>query len=241
MRFPIVLADPSWSYRDKALAGDRGAECKYPVMSDAEIYALPVQSVSADDSVLFLWVTMPKLAEGLACMKAWGFDYKTCAFTWVKPNQPFATVIDWIGKAREGYWSEFEIPRMVDAVKTHWAIGMGRWTRANAELVLLGTRGKPSRIDAGVNQVVCAPAAQHSAKPPEVRDRIVRLMGDQPRVELFAREQAAGWTALGYDVDGQDLRVSLPSLARLSEARWRLAMRSQRPLSSESRPQPQAA
>ncbi len=185
MTYDCLLADPAWSYRDKAKAGARGAECKYPVMSQADLCALPVQSLAAACCVLFLWVTMPKLADGLEVMTAWGFTYKTCAFTWVKRNGT-------------GTWFK----------------GMGRYTRANAELCLLGTRGKPlPRLNMGVGSLIEAPRGRHSAKPPETRDRIVSLFGDRPRVELFARERCPGWTSLGYDIDGQDLRTSIPVLA----------------------------
>lgn len=214
MRFPIVLADPAWHYDDKALAGDRGAGCKYSLMDDEAIYNLPIAKIAEPNSVLLLWVTMPKLIEGLECMRRWGFAYKSCAFTWVKCNQPFYALIQAI---EQRAWLKPEgMDALIQRVKTLWAIGMGRYTRANAELVLLGTRGKSvPRVDASVNQIVCAPPGKHSAKPPEVRDRIVQLFGDLPRVELFARDTAPGWISLGNEIDGQDLRDSLPRLARV--------------------------
>lgn len=191
MKYDIVLADPAWQYRDKAKAGDRGAECKYPVMSLADLKLLPVQDIAAPRSVLFLWVTMPLLAEGLAVMSAWGFTYKTNAFTWVK-------------RCQNGKWFK----------------GMGRYSRANAELCILGTRGQPlPRVSCGVGSLVEAPRGRHSAKPPEVRDRIVSLFGDRPRVELFARECCEGWGSLGYDIDSQDLRESIPALASAAPPR----------------------
>jgi N6-adenosine-specific RNA methylase IME4 len=211
MRFPIILADPAWTYDDKALAGNRGAGCKYDLLDDEGIYSLPVASIAEKDAVLFLWVTMPKLAEGLACIHRWGFTYKTCAFTWVKPNRPFA---EWIDVLLSN--TRFVTTEVASRVNKPWAIGMGRWTRSNAELCLLATKGKPQRVDAGVNQIVCAPAMKHSAKPPEVRERIVRLCGDIPRVELFARDVPLGWVGLGNEIDGRDLRESVPDLARAS-------------------------
>jgi N6-adenosine-specific RNA methylase IME4 len=185
MQFNVIYADPAWHYNDKALAGDRGAGCKYPLLKDKDLYALPVESIAAPDCALFMWATMPKLAEALQCGKSWGFEYKTNAFTWVKRN-------------RTG---------------TPWFFGMGRWTRANAELCLLFTRGKPKRLNAGVCSVIDTVRARHSAKPAETRDRIVRLVGDLPRVELFAREQTPGWVSLGFDIDGRDMRESIPALA----------------------------
>ncbi len=185
MKFACILADPAWSYKDKALAGNRGAGCKYPLLTDNDLYSLPVASLAADDCALFMWATMPKLAEALQCGAAWGFTYKTNAFTWVKRNK----------------------------TGSPWFFGMGRWTRANAELCLLFTKGKPKRESAGVCSVIDTVRGRHSAKPAETRDRIVSLVGDVPRVELFAREHTPGWVSLGYDLDNTDMRVSIPELA----------------------------
>lgn len=173
-RYQVIYADPPWSYRDKALAGNRGAGCKYSLMTESELCDLPVASLAAADCALFMWVTMPKLDEAFPLLKAWGFDYKTVAFTWVKKNK----------------------------VSDSWFWGMGRWTRANAELCLLATKGKPKRVSAGVSSVVATPIEAHSKKPDEVRDRIVTLMGDVPRVELFARQRTEGWDVFGNEVEG---------------------------------------
>lgn len=79
-------------------------------------------------------------------------------------------------------------------------MGMGNWTRANTEDCLIAVRGKPKRIDASVRQLVVTPLREHSRKPDEVRDRIVQLMGDVPRAELFARQQYAGWDCFGDEI-----------------------------------------
>jgi N6-adenosine-specific RNA methylase IME4 len=174
-KYGVIYADPAWTYRDKALAGNRGAGCKYPVMSLEDICRLPVKDLAADDCVLFLWVTMPKLNEAFDVMKAWGFEYKTCAFTWVKQNR----------KSDRLFW------------------GMGRWTRANAELCLLGTKGKPKREDAGGHSVIISHVEEHSKKPAETRDRIVRLLGAGggiQKIELFARQTVEGWDCWGNEV-----------------------------------------
>lgn len=148
-KYDVIYADPPWSYRDKALAGDRGAGCKYDVMSLEDIKKLPVKDLAEEDCALFMWVTMPFLEEAFAVMRAWGFEYKTCAFTWDKQNK----------KADTLFW------------------GMGNWTRANAELCLLGVRGKPKRKDAGVHSVIISHIEEHSKKPSEIRDRICKLLG----------------------------------------------------------------
>lgn len=115
-KYRIIYADPPWSYMNKSL-NRGGAARHYPTMSDVEIYNLPVASISEDQSVLFMWATFPKIEQALQTIKEWGFEYKTCAFVWVKENK----------KAKSLFW------------------GMGRWTRSNAEIVLLATRGGGSR------------------------------------------------------------------------------------------------
>lgn len=142
-------------------------------MSMDAIRALPVERLAATDCALFLWVTFPQLPEALSVIKAWGFTYKTVAFAWVKQNKKTPTL----------FW------------------GMGYWTRANVELCLLATKGHPKRQAAGIHQVVVSPVEEHSKKPHEVRERIVALMGDLPRVELFARQSPPGWDVWGNEVE----------------------------------------
>jgi N6-adenosine-specific RNA methylase IME4 len=171
-KYGIIYADPPWEYRDKAAAGNRGAGFKYRTHNATWIRSLPVRSIADKDCALFLWVTMPMLDTAFSVIRGWGFEYKTCAFTWVKRNK----------KSESWFW------------------GMGSWTRANAELCLLSVTGKPKRVDAGVHSVIDTPIGQHSVKPDAVRDRIVRLMGDVPRIELFARKKSEGWDAWGDEI-----------------------------------------
>ena len=171
-KYNIIYADPPWSYKDKALSGNRGACCKYPVMSIDDICKLPVSDIADKDCILFMWVTMPKLNECLKVIKAWGFEYKTSAFTWIKKNKKSDSLF----------------------------MGMGRWTRANAEICLLATKGKIKRISASVHSVILSKIEEHSKKPNEARKRIVQLCGDIPRIELFARQYADGWDCWGNEV-----------------------------------------
>ena len=173
-KYQVIYADPPWTYRDKALAGQRGAGCKYSLLTQDEIADLPIPEIAATDCALFLWITMPKLDEVFPIIAKWGFSYKTVAFTWVKQN-----------KSGVGFF---------------W--GMGRWTRANAELCLLATRGSPKRLSAAVHSVISTPIEGHSKKPDCTRERIVTLCGDVPRIELFARQQTDGWDVWGNQVNG---------------------------------------
>ena len=171
--YEIIYADPPWQYRDKQTAGARGAGFKYDTMSLDDICRMDVPSLSAPSATLFMWATMPQLPAAFQVMEWWGFTYKTVAFVWVK-TYPKAG--------------------------THF-MGMGSWTRANAEVVLLGVRGKPKRISASVRQVVVAPIERHSKKPDIFRDKILELMGDRPRLEMFARQASEGWDLFGNEVE----------------------------------------
>jgi N6-adenosine-specific RNA methylase IME4 len=148
------------------------SEHHYRSMTMQEMYRLPVKDIAAEDSVLFLWATYPTLIDALRLMMSWEFQYKTLAFQWVKTTANGGT-----------------------------AFGAGHWTRANTEPCLLGVRGHPKRASASVRQVIMARRGRHSAKPPETRDRIVELMGDVPRVELFARESTPGWDCWGNECE----------------------------------------
>jgi len=86
-KFRVIYADPPWSYNDKqagSISESYGAaEKHYPSMSMAELKALDVAKLAADDAVLFLWVTSPMVPQGLELCSAWGFKYKTM-FVWYK-------------------------------------------------------------------------------------------------------------------------------------------------------------
>ena len=169
--YEIVLGDPPWRYANKG--GQGVAENHYPTMSIDEICALPVADIAAENAVLFLWSTFPMLSEALRVITAWGFTYKTVAFVWLKQNR----------RAKS------------------WFYGMGFWTRGNAEVCLLATRGRPQRQSRSVHQLIVSPIEAHSKKPDAAREKIVALMGDLPRVELFARQTAPGWDCWGNEVN----------------------------------------
>ena len=169
-KYKIIYADPPWQYDDKALAGNRGAGCKYYLMSIEELKNLPVYDIADDNCVLAMWCTWPQIQEGLDLIKAWGFTYKTKLFTWVKTNTN-GTIF----------------------------MGMGRHTRSNDEFILLGMKGSVSRLDAGIRSVELLPIDKHSKKPNLFRDKLIQLYGDLPRIELFARTKVHGWDVWGND------------------------------------------
>ena len=177
-KYQIIYADPPWNYKVWSGKGKTAAN-HYKLMDIEAICNLPVKDICDKDCILFLWTTPPCLQESFRVIKDWGFTYKTIGFTWVKRNK----------KSRGWFW------------------GLGYYTRANSELCLIATKGNPKRIDKGVHQIIETSRGEHSRKPPEVRERIVRLMGDIPRVELFARErnelfdEYKGWDVWGNEIN----------------------------------------
>lgn len=169
--YKIIYADPPWSYKDKMKGHSFSLDHEYETQSKNWISELNVGGVVDKNSVLFLWAVSPQLPEALEVMKAWGFKYVTVAFCWSKHTK--------------------------NGIKVK---NLGRWTMGNVELCLLGRKGKPQRIAKNVGQLVEAERTIHSRKPDEVRKRIVELMGDIPRIELFAREKTDGWDVWGNEV-----------------------------------------
>ena len=182
-KYGAILADPPWAFqcldgRDKRVAS-RGSVTPYRIMEMTEIAALPVAKIAAEDCALFVWVVWPTLPEALEVIRAWGFNYKTCAFSWMKADVSTVNLF----------------PDPVDAY-----MGLGYWTRANSEVCLLATRGKPKRLNADVRQGIIAPRREHSRKPDGIHERIERLVAG-PYLELFARQRRPGWDSWGNEVD----------------------------------------
>ena len=169
-KYQIIYADPPWKYADKRCQG--ACEKIYPTMKIADICELPIKDIADKDCILFMWATYPMLKEALILMEAWGFKYKTIGFQWVKQN-----------KSGNGFF-----------------FGLGRWTRGNTECCLIATKGKPKRINNSVGQLIISPLQAHSQKPNEVREKIVQLVGDLPRIELFARQYTEGLDCWGNEV-----------------------------------------
>jgi len=195
-KYQIIYADPAWSYDDKCLHRG-GAERYYRTMDIEDIKNLPVNKIADENCILFMWATFPKLQEALDTIEAWGFKFKTCAFVWIKTN-----------KRTSPNQLSFLPIESFDSF-----MGMGRWTRSNAEICLLGVKGKPKRISGNVHQIIYAPIDKHSKKPDETRDRIIKLVGDLPKIELFAREVPEGWDTMGFDIDGKSIQDSINLIA----------------------------
>jgi N6-adenosine-specific RNA methylase IME4 len=173
-RYSIIYADPPWSYYNKTL--DLGTGNQYATMSDAELARLPVYGLGQEDSVLLLWATQPMMRRALSLMASWGYEFTTFFLVWNKVQR-----------------------FMQDSL-----YGRGAYTRPNSEFVLLGMRGKMrvgERNSGRIGSVLRARPREHSRKPPIVREMIVRVFGDLPRIELFARQSASDWDVWGNETE----------------------------------------
>lgn len=173
-KYSIIYADPPWAYAwgKGKNGGNFCPEKHYQTLSTDDICKFDIKSLADKNCALFLWTTMPCLPDAIRVMREWGFKYKTCAFTWVKTRKDGQPLS-----------------------------GMGSYTKSNAEICLLGMRGHIKSVDKTVPQIVMQQRMGHSVKPPQVRDRIVRLFGNLPRVELFARQKTDGWDVWGNEVE----------------------------------------
>src|SRR5215831_9934272 len=171
-KYGVIYADPPWSFRNWSAKGTgRNAISHYDCLDFAALASLPVVNLAADDCALFLWATDPFLPRAFDLIQAWGFEYKTVGFYWVKLNAA--------AKHDADYFT-----------------GLGYWTRANPEQCLMATRGKPSRKAKDVRRLIVERRREHSRKPDCVRERIERLVAG-PYLELFARETKQGWDCWG--------------------------------------------
>ena len=171
-KYSIIYADPAWAYK-WGKGGNFAPEKNYPTMSTDEICSMKtaIKQIADKNCALLMWVTMPCLPDAIRVIEEWGFKYKTCAFTWVKVKKDGEPLA-----------------------------GMGSYTKSNAEICLLAMRGHIKSADKTVRQIIMAQRQGHSVKPFETRDRIVKLFGDLPRIELFARQTAPGWDCWGNEV-----------------------------------------
>lgn len=149
-----------------------GAVAHYNVMKTEEICKLPVQDIADDNCILFMWATFPNLPDALKVIDAWGFKYKTVGFNWVKTNKNNGKIF----------------------------FGIGYYSKSNTEVCLLATKGKIKPVSNKVSSVIISSRREHSRKPDEVRDKIVELLCDLPRIELFARQKVDGWDCWGNEV-----------------------------------------
>ncbi len=184
-RYGVIIADPAWSYTNASgrLHGTVG-ETRYRTMTTDDICALPVGQMAADDSLLFLWVTNPKLPDGCAVLRAWGFE--------------FLTAVPWL-KVEDGL-----VAMASGQLYMRPQFGVGFWFRGCAETLMLGRRGQvsawgdpPIGLAPGSHLGLVSENLGHSRKPENLYELAERLPG--PYLELFARRRRSGWDVWGCE------------------------------------------
>lgn len=192
--YRVILADPPWSYKNFSDAVHGAARSSYDCMTEQDIYdvAPAVQSWAAEDCVLLLWATWPKIDQALETIRRWGFDYKT-GCPWVKTHPPS------------------------EKIRT----GIGFWWQGASEMLLVATRGnpKPERLpivaflsgedEHGARQFYAPPGGKHSVKP-TIHQWIEGKVGG-PYLELFATVQTPGWFCAGLSLG---LRITPAGMVR---------------------------
>jgi len=173
-KYNVIYADPPWSFKNKNTGGGlkSGASSHYETMTIEEMCNIPINEIADDNCVLFMWWVGSQPKEAIMLAESWGFKIKTMTgFNWVKTTK--------LGKL---------------------FFGMGFWTRQGSECCLIAIKGKPKRIDASIRSVIAEQIDVHSKKPDIFRKQIVKLIGDVPRIELFARNKSVGWDAWGNEI-----------------------------------------
>ena len=190
-KYQIIYADPPWSFGNRMYSSNKNNHHReisraYKAMTTEDICSIGIARIINKDCILFMWTTDAHVPDALRVIERWGFEYKTVAFYWLKKEKSGKQVCY-----------------------------MGQWTMKNIEMCLLATRGRMTQYlkSRKVRQLVEAPRdrLKHSEKPQEVRNRIVKMFGDLPRIELFARgnktkdllgyNQFDGWDVWGNEVD----------------------------------------
>ena len=185
-RFPCVAIDPPWHFKTRAPAdpaADRSPQRHYPTMDLEHIKQIPVRDIAAPDAHVFLWMTGPLIAQGVHNMlfRAWGVKPSSTAFVWIK------------------LWRDFDMSQLARTplLEQDLHFGQGFTTRQNAEYVILGRIGSPSRARADIRQVIISPRREHSRKPEEFFRRVEHYCTG-PRIDMFAGGDRAGWTRWGW-------------------------------------------
>ena len=175
-RFATILADPPWQFVNNTgkIAPEHRRLARYGTMALEEIIGLPIEQLAQPTAHLYLWCPNAMLPEGLAVMKAWGFNYKSN--------------IVW-HKIRKDGGSDGR--------------GVGFYFRNVTEVILFGVRGKNARtLSPGRRQVnlLGTRKREHSRKPDEQYD-LIEACSPGPFLELFARGRRTGWTSWGNQAD----------------------------------------
>ncbi|MBN8221463.1 MAG: S-adenosylmethionine-binding protein [Spirochaetes bacterium] len=178
-KYKTILADPPWRFQNRTgkMAPEHKRLNRYDTLDVSDIAEMPVALVAEEQSHLYLWVPNALLPEGLALMKAWGFQYKT-NIVWHKIRKDGGP---------DGR-------------------GVGFYFRNTTEIILFGTKGSMRTLKPGRRQVniVKTQKREHSRKPDEVYD-IIEACSPGPFLEIFARGKRQGWSVFGNQAQDYDI------------------------------------
>lgn len=181
-KYKIIYADPPWDFNNKKTGGSMSSAAtqKYTTTCIESLKQMDINQISDDDCLLAMWWVGAMPQEAIDLIAAWGFRLVNMnGFVWNKltqTNKPY--------------------------------FGMGFYTRAGSESVAIAVKGKFKPNSRSVRAVFNAESqvqfeakvSQHSKKPSQVRDLLVELCGDVPRLEMFARCAPEGWDVFGNEV-----------------------------------------
>lgn len=208
MKYNIIYLDPPWKYNSRAnhKTRFRGGACgHYPLMTMQEITALPIGQLAAKDCALLMWCTFPYLDDQIKLFDHWGFRFRTQFLTWIKLNPRGYD----LPKDDPNYQAGKQYVLYSDGLFHSVFFGVGYYSKSNPEVCLLGMRGQLPTISDAISSVIMAPRREHSRKPDEAYIRIEGVFGNIPRIELFARRSAPGWSVLGNAIDGRDIHTAI--------------------------------
>ncbi|HFQ4959222.1 TPA: MT-A70 family methyltransferase [Vibrio vulnificus] len=174
-KYQVIYADPPWQFNSKRTGGNMksGAAQHYNCMTLDEMKAMPINEITEDNALLVMWWVGAMPQEAIDLVEAWGFTLKNMnGFVWEKLT-----------------------------VHHNPVFGLGYYTRAGSESAIIAVKGKFKPQNRSVRAVRSAPVGRHSEKPHEFREDILKLAGDVPRLELFARTAPEGWDVFGNECD----------------------------------------
>lgn len=179
--FNAIILDPAWEFEAWDQKTGDGKSPEYDLMTIEDIYNIPVSSLAALDSVVFLWSTNPFLPQALRAMETWGFSYRS-KFPWIKTTLK---------------------NQMLD-------YGTGYWVRGVSEDVLIGVKGNVTapRVENFLGLI--GPNIEHSRKPQDVHT-MAEATTAGPYLELFARYSRPGWITVGNEYRGERPADPTPS------------------------------
>lgn len=216
--FQVVVTDNPWAFDDKLTMSDvsRGAQANYPTLGERELIGLGrfIDYVSDGDAVTYAWVPSSLIRLGIEFVDACGFEVSGLT-VWLKIAKLMAEVLD----DPDILNNPRVLRKFIDMLKKEGgglAFGMGHLFRQCHEVAIEGRRGRivGKCLNKSQRSVHLAPNYRHSQKPEKLQDSL-DLMFPGNKLEVFARRQRPGWTCLGNEIDGRDIRETLPALSGL--------------------------